>query len=57
MTDLRQDDVKMQMEGAVTPPPDLNLILARIGTAALNKKTITLTPGEARILTDYLKET
>jgi hypothetical protein len=55
MTDLRQDDFKVEMVGEVTVP-ELNLILARIATAALNKKKITLTPGEARILTNHLEE-
>lgn len=55
MTDLRQDEFKIEMVGSVDVP-DLNLILARISTAALNKKPIKLTAGEARILTDHLEE-
>jgi len=55
MNDLRQENFVVEMVGEVTVP-DLNLILSRISTAALNKQKITLTPGEARILSNHLEE-
>lgn len=55
-TDLRQDDFQVEMEGVVVPPPEIGVVLARVATAALYKQELTLTPGEARILNNYLAD-
>lgn len=55
METFQQDDFEIEMVGEVIVP-DLSEILARIEAAAKKKESVTLTAGEARILTNHLEE-
>lgn len=54
MHTMNQDDFKIELIGEVTPPPLLVEILARIAAAADQKCELLLSPGETRVLTNYL---
>lgn len=41
-------------KGRVKPPPSSDDVLARVADAVVRKQPVTLTPGEVRVLHDWL---
>lgn len=56
MLSMNQEDFKVEMHGTVTPPSSIESIFDRIATAVVNKLELVLSPGEVRVLSDYLEE-
>jgi hypothetical protein len=44
----------VEIVGEVTGPPDVNDIFVKLCEAAEIKASVTLTPGEVRVLSDHL---
>lgn len=51
---VEQESHKIEMVGTVTPPPTITSILDRLADAVKVKATVELSPGEVRVLSDYL---
>lgn len=50
MTDLVQEEAKMEMVGFVVSPPSATDVVLRVVEAADRKESLTLSPAECRVL-------
>lgn len=54
MTDMVQEEAKMELVGVVVPPPTRTEIMLRLLDAADRKESLLLSPGECRVLAGLL---
>lgn len=54
--ELVEAEDRVEMTGVVIPPPDLDSILLKVSAAAEGKLSLELSPGEARVLHNFLSE-
>lgn len=53
---MLQDDFVVELTGTVVNPPSVAEILTNLRTALETKQPYQLSPGEVRVLADYLEE-
>lgn len=54
MTDMVQEEARMELVGVVVPPPTAVEVVARVCDAAERKQSLLLTPAECRVLVGLL---
>ena len=52
---LLEEVDKIDIRGVVTPPPELSTILLKVSAAAEGKYFLELSPGEARVLLNFIE--
>lgn len=55
MTDMLQENLTIEMEGTVTPPPSISDILTYLRDHADRKEALILSAGELRVLINHLE--
>lgn len=53
-TTMQQEGMTIEIVGEVTGPPTLEDLLASLAEIVPTKQAFTLTPGQVRVLHDYL---